>query len=1852
MTGGVINQNAAESENSMGGGICATANSLIVIGGSAVIGDQTIADASKISGDACANRAKMGGGIYSMGALYLGYKLKDDATELTAANLVEDGESSVTIQGNYASVYGGGGVLYSDAEENAAFMVYKTDVLNNRTDESYGAGVMVASLNSNNKIDNCHINGNYNVGGGAGLNISGNLTISNTEFSGNTVGYYQTAGGAGVAIGEGMVVMDNCNVHDNTSESYGGGIRVEGTLYANNCQIYRNKATSYDGGGIMGCEGSTIILNGSTVVGDADAKQKPTSEDAGAEEFKGNEAGQNGAGIYSEGQLYIGYNVDEEFRPTPDNSSNVKICGNYSSGGSDYHGGGISDGQDTNEGEIMLMMHSATVAHNTAGGDGNGVYIHNGTITVNGNTTFDEDNDVYLDNEKVVTVGALDESAAVNITIETIRVGTKVLEPANDGIELADYIDYFTVNDLPDDFSINDNGVIVVDEINVGDGQYFESIAAAIDAINAMDDDDSKVYTINIVSDLNEPQNIGGDDIQASKIILKGTKTTEGDVTTIDAGWRFNQDNNTWENPDNPSPSSALFININIPVTIQDLKITGGYKNGNGGGIYVDDGADVTVDGVVITGNGASTYGGGVYVSAGKFNMVSGSINGNTANSGGGVTVTATSGAEFTMSGGEISGNSATSYGSGVYLGTCKFTMSDEARIDANNDVYLAGGQKINIGGKFSGTGIVATITPTNYGTALGNPVLGGEASLVESECGRFAVTPGGDKFWRVASDGKLQEMIGSKLTPDAVGDIVFTDGTAVAYSSDLTLTQGQMNSVVAVIFDAENKKGVALGQSSDKTRWCANNTLDGYEYVSGACDENNGLVNTNAIYELSDFEMNSGNYPPFEYAKSYTAGGYTDWYIPAIYELEAIYSKKDILNAALDKIGGTKFIDEGTTYYWSSSQDNSGSGTNANYAWSVRFDIYTVTNPTKVGNSSNNTICYSRCVRQFGGNNDNSKLATYYVAPDATNSGIGNDSNNGLSGNTPFATVAKAISMMTEAKDYQLVVCGCVKGNQTIQSLPEGSTLTIMGHRNNETDALDANGSGAVLEVKTSVPITIKDLKITNGGANGIKMEGNTDVTLGAGALVKSNNANQDDVRGGGVHIAGGKLTMLSGSKVTLNTADLGGGIYIASGQLIMLSGSEVSSNTASVSGGGVDILENATFDMKGGTIQYNQAGYLGKSVFVNGKFNMSGGSIKGNSSNSNGGDVYVCHNAEFNIKGSAIIDGNDYVLLNSYSNEYATINIDGELEGEGRVAIIKPENYVDNIPLLTSSVPDYLPADRFVVGMHEGNIGNITSDGKLELDITKGKGTMKSIKGKFTVSSTGNKVQFSSGNLRYYTSQPIRWEFAANQYDALRGDNIVYPAPFYDASFNTCIDLFGYGTSGYNDREPTRNLPSDAYYFSGDITGDDADYDWGVKIRKDYKTTEQWRTLTQTEWTYLLSKRTNAKQLYGFATVAGVSGLILLPDDWSSDGMPEFTSGTSGGYDNNTYSSEQWSQMEENGAVFLPITGYRSGTMNSGMVVMSAEDYDYSGYYWSSTAGKCLNFSSSPSITCATTTGNRSNGYAVRLVHDYDDSFIGTKAPGSKLEVGDIVFSDGSATAYAEGLTLDENQQAAAIAVIFYVGTDGDALGNRALGIGKYNSTANGDNTAYAWATGNGVNNDQMQTLFADILSYTGTTKPDNGVPYVSYSYSGTRYITGDLNGSDNWGKVKEKDSNYEGNYPGFEWVDGYANRYNLPDNYKDGWYLPSAAELIMLWKNLYRNESANTYTKKINTILETIGGTALKDKDHKIGDEYVYNYLTSNRTYEEDYISLTVGFETGVPCARGLNSVTGYVCAIREF
>lgn len=134
----------------------------------------------------------------------------------------------------------------------------------------------------------------------------------------------------------------------------------------------------------------------------------------------------------------------------------------------------------------------------------------------------------------------------------------------------------------------------------------------------------------------------------------------------------------------------------------------------------------------------------------------------------------------------------------------------------------------------------------------------------------------------------------------------------------------------------------------------------------------------------------------------------------------------------------------------------------------------------------------------------------------------------------------------------------------------------------------------------------------------------------------------------------------------------------------------------------------------------------------------------------------------------------------------------------------------------------------------------------------------------------------------------------------------------------------LFGWGT-GNHAYDTTEDLNCYAVY-----------YDWGKNFEGG------WRTLSIEEWRYLLFERDDAAGKWGAGTVNDVHGLLVLPDSWR---MPEgcmFRAGNNG-WDGNRYSELQWSQMEKEGALFLPAGGFRWGE------VVYAEGCE--GMYWTST-------------------------------------------------------------------------------------------------------------------------------------------------------------------------------------------------------------------------------------------------------------------------------------------------------------
>ena len=243
----------------------------------------------------------------------------------------------------------------------------------------------------------------------------------------------------------------------------------------------------------------------------------------------------------------------------------------------------------------------------------------------------------------------------------------------------------------------------------------------------------------------------------------------------------------------------------------------------------------------------------------------------------------------------------------------------------------------------------------------------------------------------------------------------------------------------------------------------------------------------------------------------------------------------------------------------------------------------------------------------------------------------------------------------------------------------------------------------------------------------------------------------------------------------------------------------------------------------------------------------------------------------------------------------------------------------------------------------------------------------------GLFSVSAD-KQVVFSPGNLQYHPKNN-EWRFAENQTDYI-GDANSNIAADYDG----WIDLFGWGT-GANPTTTSENEMDYATFI-----------DWGTnQIGSDAPNT--WRTLTNDEWMYIFNERPNAQSLFAFGSVNGVNGIILLPDNWTTPLGVDFVASTSQGlywdgvfyhndngnnFSHNTYTSEQWSEMEQSGAVFLPASGFRDGTM--------ALVGDH-GNYWSSTGDygtSAHNIYLSTSIFDPNSMDMRIRGHSVRLVKE----------------------------------------------------------------------------------------------------------------------------------------------------------------------------------------------------------------------------------------------------------------------------
>lgn len=218
----------------------------------------------------------------------------------------------------------------------------------------------------------------------------------------------------------------------------------------------------------------------------------------------------------------------------------------------------------------------------------------------------------------------------------------------------------------------------------------------------------------------------------------------------------------------------------------------------------------------------------------------------------------------------------------------------------------------------------------------------------------------------------------------------------------------------------------------------------------------------------------------------------------------------------------------------------------------------------------------------------------------------------------------------------------------------------------------------------------------------------------------------------------------------------------------------------------------------------------------------------------------------------------------------------------------------------------------------------------------------------GRFSINGL-EQVSFACGNLQYKHDGSRR--FALHQYDALGSLNNYYSQSSYEGWMDLVLrSTGGWGVDG-------------AIEGGGDSAG-------------------LWRVLSSEEWNYILTGRNNADSLKACATVNGVLGLLLLPDNWQlPDGLNMVMAA---GSSVNVYTAAQWAILEAAGAVFLPAAGYVYDYGN-------VQSVGSLGYYatntiYSSVSGSFYQvyFVPGSCFINSTSTGSSTNRVSVRAVHD----------------------------------------------------------------------------------------------------------------------------------------------------------------------------------------------------------------------------------------------------------------------------
>ena len=590
---------------------------------------------------------------------------------------------------------------------------------------------------------------------------------------------------------------------------------------------------------------------------------------------------------------------------------------------------------------------------------------------------------------------------------------------------------------------------------------------------------------------------------------------------------------------------TILSVNTSVPVTIENLLITGGSNtNGNGGGIAITGGNVELTSGAVVNGNTAKV-GGGVYLASGNLYLngtavvgkplsalganpaCAGTTSGNYANKatekGGGIAIqsgtlwlgysSAATPAPVSTDGGVIYNlvyGSGETHGGGIdnAQGTIKFAKG----IVAYNYARSTDTNSIGCGGGISNCNIMEMAADTNPNV------------YEKFITGNVAAYGGGIYLAKYTIPGTSNKIYGN-LT---------MSGGSISYNQ----ANEENGNVVG---DGEGQGGgLAIGNN-------ANFTIEGGTITNNTAWKSGGAV----VHHGASFEI-----------KGTTAK------IPA----------------------GTN--NANNILYWDDNRTIKVTGETASADHDIAITPHSWTRGLQLFHEDSTPAYFSKfkisdAEWKIVTHNSIGKLdADIWVASSGSDtgraSGVNPPPDSGRNGtpSKPYATIAEAVAQVwdtgsTKTLDFTINISGKITGNQTIaNTVTNAKSITLLGDANATKKELNGGGSGTVLTISSTVLITIQNLTITGGNktgdGGGINMQAdNAKLTLTEGAVITANNSSGN---GGGIYFGGasgkvGLLKMNSTASISGNTATgNGGGLYMSYANLCMSGTAMIGDTTASV--------------------------------------------------------------------------------------------------------------------------------------------------------------------------------------------------------------------------------------------------------------------------------------------------------------------------------------------------------------------------------------------------------------------------------------------------------------------------------------------------------------------------------------------------------------------------------------------------------------------------------------------------------------------------------------------------------------